>query len=302
MPRREISAGPDAAGARLDKYLAAALPDLTRSFLQRQIEDGRVTVDGRLTTGGSAKLRPGQIIVVDIPESPPPTLVPEDTPLDVVYEDQDLVVIDKPAGMVVHPAPGHAHGTLANLVIGRWEGPDGDETLRPGIVHRLDKDTSGLMVVAKNPSAQANLAEQMKRHEVVKRYLALIRGHLAPERGTIEGPIARDPRDRRRMAIVEGGREARTQYRVLEYVSAFTLVEATLETGRTHQIRVHFKSIGFPVVGDALYGVAHEREQLGRQFLHAYRLGFRLPSNGEFVEFASELPADLDEFLASVRG
>lgn len=302
MPRREISAGPDAAGLRLDKYLAEQLPDLTRSQVQRLIAEGMVAVDGRTVDAGSLRLRPGQAITLDLPDPIPHTLVPEDSPLDVIYEDRDLVVVAKPAGLVVHPAPGHARGTLANMVIGRWQGPDGEQTLRPGIVHRLDKDTSGLMVVAKNPSAQANLAAQIERREVVKQYLALLHGRLSPERGTIEGPIGRDPRDRKRMAVVEGGRPARTHYRVLEELRGFTLVEVTLETGRTHQIRVHFASIGFPVAGDAVYGPRMEPPaHLSRQFLHACKLGFRLPATGEFVCFEAPLPPDLTAALDALR-
>ncbi|MHB1006678.1 MAG: RluA family pseudouridine synthase [Chloroflexota bacterium] len=301
MPRHTIKVAPDAPALRLDKYLAQALPSLTRSHLQRLIAEGRVSVDNEPILDGSAKVRARQVIIVDVPEPPPPTIVPEDAPLNVVYEDRDLVVIDKPAGLVIHPAPGHTRGTLANIVIGRWEGPEGEETLRPGIVHRLDKDTSGLMVIAKNPSAQATLASQIARHEMVKRYLVLVRGSLEPGQGAIEAPIGRDPRDRKRMAVVATGRFARTSYRVLEHIGGYTLVEATLITGRTHQIRVHLRAIGFPVVGDPVYGAADAGVHLHRQFLHAYRLGFRLPANGEYAEFASELPADLAAVLSDIR-
>ncbi|MDA8217676.1 MAG: RluA family pseudouridine synthase [Dehalococcoidales bacterium] len=300
MARRRISVAADAAGTRLDRFLAEAFPEHTRSYLQRLVEHGQVTVDG-LPAKASVKVQPGQDIVVDVPPTPPSTLVPEEAPLEVVFEDRDLVVIDKPAGLVVHPAAGHDTGTLANIIIGRWEGPSGEETLRPGIVHRLDKDTSGLMVVAKNPSAQANLAEQIKQRLVTKRYLLLVKGHLTPERGVIEAPIGRDPRERKRMAVVAGGREARTRFQVREHIDGFSLVEATLETGRTHQIRVHFRSIGFPLVGDPVYGVTDDRVPVHRQFLHACLLGFRLPSTGEYVEFKSDLPDDLREALRALR-
>ena len=300
MARREVRVTADAAGARLDKYLAQAFPDLTRSFLQRLIEQGRVTVADAVAKP-STQLRPGQVIAVDVPPQPPATLVPEEAPIEVVYEDRDLLVVNKPAGLVVHPAVGHPTGTLANIVIGRWEGPAGEETLRPGIVHRLDKDTSGLMVVAKNPAAQANLASQLKNRQVTKRYLLLVHGRLTPGRGLIDAPIGRDPRDRKRMAVVAGGREARTRFKVLEYIGDFSLVEATLDTGRTHQIRVHFCAIGFPIVGDPVYGVVDERLPLQRQFLHASLLGFRLPSTGEYVEFTSDLPADLKAALSALR-
>ncbi len=301
MARREVTAGPEAAGWRLDRYLAQVFPDLTRSYLQRLIEQTRVTVDGA-PAKASMKLQVGQRVVVELPPPPPRTVVPEEAELNVVYEDDDLVVIDKPAGLVVHPAAGHTSGTLANVVIGRWQGPLGEaESLRPGIVHRLDKDTSGLLVVAKNPSAQAKLAAQIKQRSVAKHYLVLVRGRLTPERGVIDAPIGRDPRDRKRMAVVAGGREARTHFRVLEHVDGFSLVEAILETGRTHQIRVHFRAIGFPVVGDPVYGVLDERVPVRRQFLHAYKLGFRLPATGEYREFTSELPPDLAQALRQLR-
>ncbi|MHB1131724.1 MAG: RluA family pseudouridine synthase [Chloroflexota bacterium] len=300
MALRQHRTDDDAANARLDKYLATLWPDLTRSHWQRLIDEGRVTLDGAVAKSAT-RLEPDQQLLADLPEVLPPTLVPDDTPLDVVYEDADVLVIDKPAGLVVHPAPGHAAGTLANIVIGRWEGEEGEETLRPGIVHRLDKDTSGLMVVAKNPMAQANLAQQIGRREMRKQYLLLVHGNLQAERGTIEAPIGRDPRDRKRMAVVGDGRDARTGFQVLEVLEGYTLVEATLETGRTHQIRVHFRAIGHPLIGDPVYGTADVRLPLRRQFLHSHRLGFRLPSTGEWVEFERGLPADLEACLETAR-
>ena len=300
MALREHNAGPSAKGERLDKYLAAAWPDLTRSHWQRLIEEGRVTVGGCVAKPAT-KVESGQRIVADVPPRPPVTIVPEDAPLDVVFEDDDLLVIDKPAGMVVHPSAGHADGTLANIVIGRWEGEAGEETLRPGIVHRLDKDTSGLMVVAKNPASQANLADQIARREMKKQYLLLVRGRLNPEHGVIEAPIGRDPRDRKRMAVVADGREARTHFRVVEQFAGYTLAEATLETGRTHQIRVHFRAIGYPIMGDPVYGTVDDQLPLKRQFLHYHRLGFRLPADGRYVEFERGLPEDLKRCLAVVR-
>lgn len=294
---------PEAEGLRLDRYLSAVLPDYSRSYLQRLIESGRVAVGGK-PAKASTKLRAGQEVAVELPptDTTPPLLAQENGSLPVVYEDQDVVVIDKPAGIVVHPAAGHREGTLVNLILGRWQGPVDGANPRPGIVHRLDKDTSGLMVVAKHPRAQAYLANQMKERRVVKRYLALVNGHLRPAKGEIEAPIARDPRDRKRMAVVAEGWDARTLYRVIEYTSDCTLVEATLVTGRTHQIRVHFKAIGHPIIGDPVYGVEDKRLPLSRQFLHACTLGFRLPSSREYIEFSSELPQDLAESLAILRG
>ena len=242
----------------------------------------------------------GDSVMVIIPPPPPSDLVAEDIPLKIVYEDNDLMVIDKPAGLTVHPAPGHPSGTLANAILSHLSYiPDAGD-LRPGIVHRLDRDTSGLIIVAKHVVAHANLAAQFKSRSVVKVYQALVKGRLTPETGAIEAPIGRDTGDRKRMAVVgEGeGRSARTKYRVLKYVGNYSLLEVILETGRTHQIRVHLAAIGYPVVGDAVYG--SKSPYLNRQFLHAALISFNLPSNGERVEFKSELPADLEQALKDI--
>jgi 23S rRNA pseudouridine1911/1915/1917 synthase len=220
-------------------------------------------------------------------------------PLDILYEDDDLLVIDKPAGLTTHPAPGHYAHTLVNAILSRLTDlTDNGDSLRPGIVHRLDKDTSGVMVVAKNRVAQANLVNQFKARSVVKAYLVLVKGHLSPEYGIIEAAIGRDPGNRKRMAVVAGGRESRTQYNVVRYIGDCTLLEVKPETGRTHQIRVHLSAIGYPVVGDAVYGV--RSAYLSRQFIHACRLGFKLPSSGEYVEFNSALPPDLEQALENI--
>jgi 23S rRNA pseudouridine1911/1915/1917 synthase len=208
-------------------------------------------------------------------------------------------VVDKPAGLAVHPAPGHPSHTLANAVLNYLPAlAESGDSLRPGIVHRLDKDTSGLLVVAKNPAAQANLSNQFKSREVSKSYLVLVKGRLTPQTGIIEAAIGRDPRNRQRMAVVSRGREARTEYRVVKYVGGCSLLEIRPETGRTHQIRVHLAAIGFPVMGDAAYGVTSPH--LPRQFLHASRLGFKLPSTGRYVEFESPLPPDLEQALKEI--
>lgn len=221
--------------------------------------------------------------------------------LVIAHEDEDMLVIDKPAGLTVHPAPGHPDHTLVNAVLAHCPGlATSDDTLRPGIVHRLDKDTSGLIVIAKNDSARASLASQFKSRAVSKGYLVLVRGRLSPKQGRIEAPIGRDPRSRRRMTIVEGGKEATTEYRVREYLGDYTLVDVTPVTGRTHQIRVHLSAIGCPVVGDPVYGA--RSPHLARQFIHAYRLAFRLPSTGECREFVSPLPVDLKQALERLRG
>jgi 23S rRNA pseudouridine1911/1915/1917 synthase len=284
-------------GVRLDKYIAQECPELSRSHVQRLISEGYITVNDRAAKG-SLKLNIGDKIAAVIPPPAPPTPLPEEIPLNIVYEDSDLLVVDKPAGLAVHPAPGHPSHTLVNAILAHCPDFAIGGSMRPGIVHRLDKNTSGLMVVAKNDAAQQSLSNQMKARSVLKRYLVLIQGHLSPERAIIDAPIGRDPSHRKRMAVVSEGREARTQYRVIKYLNGYTLIEVTLETGRTHQIRVHLSSIGFPVVGDEVYG--KRSTILNRQFVHACYLGFRLPSSGEQVEFSSKLPADLEEALEHI--
>jgi 23S rRNA pseudouridine1911/1915/1917 synthase len=281
-------------GERLDKYIVEQC-QISRSYAQKLIDEGQVAVNGHAAKA-SQKLNAGDRIIASIPPPSPISLAPEDIPLKVVYEDKDLIVIDKPAGLLVHPAAGQHTGTLVNAILARC--PDLGEingSVRPGIVHRLDKDTSGLMMVAKNDAAQRSLSRQIKQRSIKKVYLALVLGHLTPEHGAIDAPIGRHPKDRKRMAVVSGGREARTEYKVLKYFADYTLVEAMPETGRTHQIRVHFAAIGHSIFGDHVYG--KRSPLLGRQFLHAHRLGFKLPSSGEFVEFGAELPPDLEEVL-----
>ncbi len=285
----------DSTGVRLDRFVGEKCPGLSRTRAQKLIAGDFVTVNGR-TARSSHRLEAGDRVVVEIPPESPPSLAPEDIPLNIVYEDADLLVVDKPAGLAVHPAPGHPSHTLANAVLNYLPAlaEDGD-ALRPGIVHRLDKDTSGLLVVAKNRVAQTNLSDQFKSRAVSKSYLVLVKGRLTPASGIIEADIGRDPRNRQRMAVVSRGREARTDYRVVKYVGECSLLEIKPETGRTHQIRVHLAAIGFPVMGDAAYGVTSPR--LSRQFLHAARLGFKLPSTGAYVEFESPLPPDLEQAL-----
>lgn len=290
-------------GVRVDKYVAEAVPDLSRAAAQRLIAEGRILVNGAVVKA-SCRLEPGDTISVEIPPPVEVSLAPEAIPLDIVYEDADLLVVNKPAGMVVHPAFGHGSGTLVNAVLAHC--PDlagvGGE-LRPGIVHRLDKDTSGLIVVAKGDVALRALQAQFKGREVQKAYLALVEGHVSPASGLIDAPIGRDLRARKKMAVVpRGGREAQTEYRALEFYDAHTLVEAHPLTGRTHQIRIHMAFIGHPIVGDALYGFRKQRAKAPRLFLHAARLAFRLPSTGEWREFRSPLPDDLTAVLERLRG
>lgn len=305
--QRQFIAGEDDASIRLDRFLSERMPDLSRSYIQRLIAEGNVSRDGKPQTSSSAKVRPGAQITISIP--PPETidLTPEAIPLSIVYEDDDVLVIDKPAGLVVHPSAGHTSGTLVNAVLNHAPDVELNGTHRPGIVHRLDKDTSGLMMVAKSSQAQAGLAAQIKEHQVVKEYLALAGGHVALDNGVIEAPIGRDLKNRKMMAIVDeahGGRPARTHFYVLERIGggsrqAYTLLRLRLETGRTHQIRVHLAAIGHPIIGDPVYG--RSGLDLERQFLHAARLGFRLPSTGEYREFTSPLPPDLEAALEAAR-
>jgi len=262
--------------------------------LQRLIGQGHVLVNGQRTKA-SQRLASSDTIAVELPPSPGRPL-PEPIPLAVIYEDQDIMVIDKPAGLTVHPAPGHPSHTLVNAILAHCPGLTmSNEVMRPGIVHRLDKDTSGLIVIAKNDLAREYVAAQFKSRTVTKRYLVLVRGRLSPEQGIIEAPIGRDPHHRRKMAVTESGRQATTQYQVREYLDDHTLVEVSPITGRTHQIRIHLSAIGCPVVGDSTYGV--RSAHLHRQFVHAFGLGFRLPSTKQYQEFVSPLPVDLEQAL-----
>jgi len=295
-------------GERLDRFIAEACEDISRSYAATLIERGMVSVNGEVADKPAQKLKTGDEVVVEIPAPQPSALVAEDIPLTVVYEDADLLVIDKPAGMVVHPAPGHSGGTLVNALLAHVPEIDldmGDEA-RPGIVHRLDKDTSGLIVVAKNRAAHEALSRQMANRAMLKEYVALVEGKLRPAAGVIEAPIGRDPRDRQRMAVVASGRQARTHFEVAQQLGHYSLVRVTLDTGRTHQIRVHMASIGHPVVGDPVYGkrTLKDAASLGlhRQFLHARRLGFTLPSTGEWREFTGPLPGDLQQAIDKLLG
>jgi 23S rRNA pseudouridine1911/1915/1917 synthase len=279
---------------RLDKYLTQVLPQFSRAYLQKLIVQGCILVNGQRTKANQ-RLNKVDRITVELPPLPAHPLA-EPIPLAIVYEDRDILVIDKPAGLTVHPAPGHPSHTLVNAVLAHCPGLTmSNDLVRPGIVHRLDKDTSGLIVIAKNDFAREYVVAQFKSRTVTKGYLVLVKGKLSPEQGIIEAPIGRDPHSRRRMAIVEAGKAASTQYQVQKYMDNYTLVEVTPVTGRTHQIRVHLSAIGYPVIGDSIYGV--KSAYLNRQFIHAYRLGFRLPSTEQYREFTSPLPIDLEQAL-----
>lgn len=289
-------------GNRLDRWVAATLPDVSRSYAQQLIADGHILLNGKQVKP-SATVAPGDGVEITLPLAQPTDLVAEDLPLVVRYEDADLVVVDKAAGMVVHPAPGHARGTLVNALLYHYPQMQIGADLRPGIIHRLDRDTTGLLVVAKHDRAKAWLQAQQQARTMDKVYLALIEGHFREPSGVIDAPLDRHPTDRLRQAVVQGGRHARTHYRELEQLGPYSFVEARLETGRTHQIRVHFAHKHHPVVGDPLYGPRRPAPLFGlmRQFLHAHRLGFdRL--NGERVEVVSPLPDDLQGVLDKLHG
>ena len=286
-------------GERLDIYVAGLRPEMSRTQVQRLIWQGDVRVNG-LAPRASLPLRFGDAIEITLPPPAPTRPVPEEMAINVVYSDEDVLVVDKPPGLAVHPAPGRPRGTLVNALLARY--PDLEETgdrLRPGIVHRLDSDTSGLMVVARTETAYRDLSRQIKEHTITKVYLALVLGRPDSPEGVIEAALGRDPRNRRRMAVVEDGRQATTRYHTLRTFEGFSLLEVTPHTGRTHQIRVHLSSIGYPIAGDRLYG--GRVPFLQRQFLHASKLGFRLPQSGQYTEFTSVLPADLEEALASLN-
>jgi len=285
-------------GQRLDRYLADHVPSLSRSQVEGLISEQRVTVDGTLAKGGY-RLRGGEVIVASLPPQSPARPVPEYLPLSILYEDEALLAVDKPAGMVVHPAPGHKGGTLVNALLAHR--PELSSLDRAGIVHRLDRYTSGLLLVAKTEGVHQALQRQFRRRQVHKVYLALAEGRLAPREGRIEAPLGRDPRHRQRMAVVADGRPASTAYQVREYFEKYTLLEVQPETGRTHQIRVHLSAIGHPVVGDRVYGRRSVPLGLRRCFLHAWRLGFTHPTREKWMEVEASLPLELEQVLAELR-
>ena len=283
---------------RIDKFIADNVDGVTRSHIKKLINLGNVKVDGILASP-SMSVKAGQLIEVSFYEEVV-SVEPEDIPIDIVYEDQDIIVVDKPAGLVVHPGAGNHSGTLVNALISRYpEIINVGSADRPGIVHRLDKDTSGLLVVAKNRNAHVNISTQISDRKVNKIYIALVKGHMSDQEIFIEAPIARDPHNRKKMTVVEDGRYALTGVRLLESIREFDLLEIKLLTGRTHQIRVHLDSIGLPIVGDSIYGLIHT--SINRQFLHSHFSEFHHPSSGEMVQFTSDLPYDLQAFLDLIR-
>ncbi len=297
-----LRASEESKNQRLDAFLASSLDGLTRSQATRLIESGEVAVNGRAVSK-SYKLAGGEDIAVTLPEPEPVEAVPQDIPLDVVYEDADVIVVNKPSGMVVHPAPGHPDGTLVNALLyhcaGTLSGIGG--ALRPGIVHRIDRDTSGLIIAAKNDAAHQYLSAQLADHTLARTYECIVVGALREDRGTVNAPIARHPTDRKRMAVVAGGREAVTHWEVIARYPGYTHVRCRLETGRTHQIRVHMAYIGHPILGDTVYGAKKEVPGLTGQCLHAVGLRFLHPRTHEVVELSCPLPEEFTRMLQKIR-
>ena len=296
-----VTAEAEDAGTRADVFLAAKL-GVSRSNMQKLLEDGRVK-RGEKIIKANYKVRAGEMFVVDIPEPEPIEAVPENIPLDIIYEDDDVVVLNKARGMVVHPAPGNYTGTLVNALLYHCSNLSGiNSAIRPGIVHRLDKDTSGIMIVAKNDAAHISLSQQIQSKTAVRTYLAVVRGNIKTDSGTIETQIARDKTDRKKMAVVkEGGRDAITDYKVLERFGKYTLVRCKLRTGRTHQIRVHMEYMGYPLVGDPKYSPMKTPFGIKGQALHSHTLEFTHPRTGERMKFEAPLPEDMHKIITRLH-
>lgn len=296
-----VTAEAEDAGTRADVFLAAKL-GVSRSNMQKLLEDGRVK-RGEKIIKANYKVRAGEMFVVDIPEPEPIEAVPENIPLDIIYEDDDVVVLNKARGMVVHPAPGNYTGTLVNALLYHCSNLSGiNSAIRPGIVHRLDKDTSGIMIVAKNDAAHISLSQQIQSKTAVRTYLAVVRGNIKTDSGTIETQIARDKTDRKKMAVVkEGGRDATTDYEVLERFGKYTLVRCKLRTGRTHQIRVHMEYLGYPLVGDPKYSPMKTPFGIKGQALHSHTLEFTHPRTGERMKFEAPLPEDMHKIITRLH-
>ncbi|MEE0929434.1 MAG: RluA family pseudouridine synthase [Acutalibacteraceae bacterium] len=293
----------DSTGIRLDKYLSEKINDITRSALQGYFSDGNITVNG-IAVNKNYKTRINDNIQVSIPEPVPLEAVAENIPLDIIYEDDDVIVVNKPKGMVVHPAVGNYTGTLVNALLYHCKdslsGING--VLRPGIVHRIDKNTSGLLIVAKNDTTHKGLAQQIKEHSFTRQYETIIYGNIKEDSGTVNQPIGRNPNDRKKMAVIAtNSKEAITHFNVVERFNEFTHLSVTLETGRTHQIRVHMAYINHPVVGDDVYGPKKVITKLGGQCLHARKIGFIHPITGKYLEFISDLPEYFTNFLTELR-
>ncbi len=290
-------------GKRLDVFLAEALCDLTRSRIQKLIAEGCITVNGNVVRA-NYKLRGEDVVEVEIPEAKETQIQPEEISLDIVYEDEHMLVVNKPQGMVVHPAAGNYSGTLVNALMAHCghnlSGINGE--IRPGILHRIDKDTSGLLMVAKDDKAHLGLSEQIKEHSLTREYLALVHGRIKEDSGTIDAPIGRDEKDRKKMTITQkNSKDAVTHFFVLERFDKYTFIRCRLETGRTHQIRVHMSKKGHPIVGDPVYGTKKEEFKLNGQLLHAHMIGYMHPTTGEYMEFSRPVPEYFEEVLEKLR-
>ena len=297
--KKEIFVTEEISGDRIDKFLSDQCEELSRSFLQKLLKSGEVYV-GSKTVKPSYKVTAGDLISFEVPEAVEPEILPEDIPLDILYEDHDVVLVNKPKGMVVHPAAGHYTGTLVNALMFHCKddlsGING--VMRPGIVHRIDMDTTGVLIICKNDLAHNSIAEQLKEHSITRRYQAIVHGNLKDDEGVIDAPVGRHPQDRKKMCINhQNGKHAVTHYRVLNRFKGYTHIECRLETGRTHQIRVHMSSIGHPLLGDQVYGPAKCPFKLQGQTLHAGILGFIHPRTGEYMEFAAPLPEYFTKLL-----
>ncbi len=305
MPdNRSFTAEPGQDGQRLDRFLSVTCPDLSRTYLQELIEEGFVSCGGKKTDRSSRRLRAGETVEISIPDPEPAEISAEPMELDILYEDDDLLVVNKPKGLAVHPAPGHEHGTLVNGLLAHCgdslSGIGGVQ--RPGIVHRIDMNTTGTLVVCKNDASHRNLAAQLKEHSIRRVYRAVCIGCPREDEGTVTGNIGRSPRDRKKMAVVkEGGRHAVTHYRVLERFPGYSYCEFRLETGRTHQIRVHMASVGHPILGDDVYGPSSCPFRLEGQTLHAMTIGFLHPTTGAYMEFSAPLPDYFRDLLDKLR-
>ena len=303
MEQLNFTATADEAGVRIDRCLSDKYTELSRSYLQKLLKEQGVTVNGK-TVKANYKIQAGDLVQTTLPDLTEPDILPENIPLDILYEDEDVLVVNKPKGMVVHPANGHTSGTLVNAIMyhcqGNLSGING--VMRPGIVHRIDKDTTGALLVCKNDTAHRDLAQQLKDHTIKRRYRAIVAGNLKEDEGTVEGPIGRHPIDRKKMAInYKNGKDAVTHYKVLERFKNATYIECRLETGRTHQIRVHMTSLGHPLLGDEIYGSGKNPYHLQGQTLHAMILGFVHPRTGEYMEFSAPLPEYFLNLLEKLR-
>ncbi|MCR5626905.1 MAG: RluA family pseudouridine synthase [Lachnospiraceae bacterium] len=299
--RLEFDVGEEAEGLRIDKCIAEQYEDITRSFINKVIKNGGVLINGKVVKA-SKEVKLSDHVSIELPEGESLEVLPEDIPLDILYEDSDVLVVNKPKGMVVHPSPGHYSGTLVNALLYHIKDLSGiNGVMRPGIVHRIDKDTTGSLIICKNDKAHISLSAQLADHSLNRLYVAIVNGNFKEDEGTVDAPLARSTNDRKKMAVTMGGRRAVTHYKVIERFGNYTCIECKLETGRTHQIRVHMAHIGHPVLGDTVYSKGNSPFHTEGQTLHARTLGFIHPTTGEYVETNAPLPEYFEKILARLR-